>query len=269
MKEIIKVNEKALSTFSKTLALSNKMLASADHRAAEWFDTPEKRLEWWLDLEPQWKKAFSQAVFFQGKNGEIKSFLPTDTQLSYLFDLETLLVCGNGQFQHRNNRPDVNFKLTNLSGVENLTRLKRIECDFNGLIDSLEPLRHLKNLEVLWADNNKITDLSPLMELLNLKGLCVWNNQITSLEPLTTMFQITDLTLGLSGQGNPLESLRGLEYLANLRSLHIEACGISSLEPLRNCEKLDFLMARNNPIESLEPIEGLKIEYLNTDISKH
>ena len=268
MKEIIKVNEKALSSFSKTLALSNKMLASADHHPAEWFDTPEKRLEWWLDLEPQWKKAFSQAVFFENKKGEIKKFLPTDSQLVYLFELKTLLVCGSGNFKNRNNSANINFQLTNLNGVENLTNLTRIECDFNGLIESLEPVRHLKKLETLWADNNNVTDLSPLTELFNLRGLCVWNNQISSLAPLATMYQLTDLTLGLNGDGNPLASLKGLEEMVNLRRLYIENCGISSLEPLRNCAKLISLIAQQNPIESLEPIKGLKSLYrIRTDIS--
>ena len=82
------------------------------------------------------------------------------------------------------------------------------------------------------------------------------------------MYQLTDLTLGLNGDGNPLSSLKGLEEMVNLRRLYIENCGISSLEPLRNCAKLISLIAQQNPIESLEPIKGLKSLYrIRTDIS--
>ena len=39
----------------------NKLAEDGAHHPAEWFDTPEKRLQWWLDLEPQWRKAFNEA----------------------------------------------------------------------------------------------------------------------------------------------------------------------------------------------------------------
>ena len=182
--KIIRLDQQALARFDKTLALANQLIGEGEHQPAEWFDTPEKRLQWWLSLEPQWRKAFLEAVFQLRKLEHYEQYGPTDEELVFLFELKELDICGSGSFERRNNRPDISFQLTNLSGVKNLTRLRRIECDYNGQIESLEPLRHLANLEVLWCDNNNIESLEPLMGLSKLKGLCCWNNRITSLEPL-------------------------------------------------------------------------------------
>lgn len=257
-KSITKINFQALAQFEKTLELANQALEEGQHRPAEWFDTPAKRLQWWLDLEPQWRQAFNEAVFQKRRMENSRDYQPTDEELQFLFGLDTLMVCGTGAFKHRNNFPDISFQLTNLTGVQNLTNLRRIECDYNGQIDSLEPLRNLVNLRVLWCDNNRIEDLSPLMGLHNLTRLCCWNNRIRSLEPIATLLQLEDLTLGLYDQGNPLESITPLQYLTNLRHLHLNACRVKSLEPLGRLHRLEVLYAQKNDIESLAPILHLE-----------
>ena len=235
-KDIIKINDKALTSFNKMIQVGNDLAKSGEHCAADWFDTPEKRLEWWLDLEPQWRLAFAEAIFMQRKNNVRKNYQPTDKELIFLFETEKLYVCGNGKFRHRNNQPDISFQLTNLSGVKNLTNLTRIECDFNGKITSLEPLRHLVNLRVLWADNNKISDLSPLMELPNLERLCVWNNQIKNIEPVLSMLSLCELTIGLYDQGNPVETLAPLKYATKLQRLYLGRVDYVGLEELEGSE---------------------------------
>jgi len=231
-KDIIKINDQALASFNKMIQVGNDLAKSGEHRNAEWFDTPEKRREWWLDLEPQWRLAFSEAMFMQRKSKGKKDFQPTDEELVFLFENKKLYVCGTGKFKNRNNQPDISFQLTNLSGVKNLTNLTRIECDFNGQITSLEPLRHLVSLNVLWADNNKITDLSPLMELPNLERICIWNNQIKSIEPVLSMISLYELTIGLYNQGNPVETLAPLKYAINLKSLHLGRVDYVGLDEL-------------------------------------
>ena len=236
-KDIIKVNDQALTSFNKILQVGNDLAKSGEHRNAEWFDTPQKRLEWWLDLEPQWRLAFTEAIFM-AKNAENKNqYQPTDDELMFIFERTNLYICGTGEFKNRNNQPDITFQLTNLSGVKNLTNLTRLECDFNGEITSLEPLRHLVNLEVLWADNNKIVDLSPLMELPKLERLCIWNNQIRSIEPVLSMISLHELTLGLYDEGNPVETVAPLKYATTLQTLHI---GRGSYVGLEELDKVDF-----------------------------
>ena len=238
-KGIIKINDQALTNFNKILQVGNDLAKSGEHRNAAWFDTPEKRLTWWLDLEPQWRLAFTEAIFIKGKSTSKNKYRPTDEELFFIFKQEKLYVCGAGEFTNRNNRHKITFQLTNLSGVKNLTNLTRIECDYNGKISSLEPLRDLVNLEVLWADNNQIVDLSPLMELPKLTQLCIWNNQITSIEPVLSMISLHELTIGLYDQGNPVESLAPLKHAATLRRLYIGSADFVGLEDL---DGVDFII---------------------------
>ncbi len=255
----VRLDQKALARFDKALALASALIEEGEHRPAEWFDTPEKRLQWWLDLEPQWRKAFLEAVFQLRKLPNYENYQPTDKELAFLFGLRQLNVCGSGDFRNRNNPPDISFQLTNLTGVRNLTGLRRIECDFNGLIESLEPLRHLVNLEVLWCDNNRISSLEPLMGLGKLRGLCCWNNHITNLEPLAGLILLNDLTLGLYDEGNPLENVEPLRHLANLRTLNLNACGLRSLAPLEKLENLKWLEAPYNNLDTIPLFEGKDI----------
>lgn len=208
--DLIKVNKHALAGFNKLISLSDKLQQNQHHRA-EWFDTPAKRIQWWLDLEEQWRRAFCEAVFYKQT---VPTKVPADDQLQHLFELNSLSICGNMKAKGpRNNNADIDFQLTNLSGVKNLTNLKMIECDYNGLITSLEPLQYLDNLEVFWGDNNQIEDLSPLMALPNLRDLCVWNNQIKDLDPIKVMGNLKSFYLGLYGLGNPVESYEPIKSL--------------------------------------------------------
>jgi Leucine-rich repeat (LRR) protein len=262
--EIVRLNTNALSLFSKTLSLANQLQAEQEHRPAEWFDTPEKRIRWWLDLEPQWRKAFNEAVFFHKNMDDVDTYNPTDGELQYLFNIKNLDICGNGDgFTSRNNGADISFGLTNLTGVANLTNLKRIECDYNGAIESLEPLRHLTNLETLWCDNNKISDLSPLMVLSKLRCLCCWNNQIRNIEPLASLINLCDLTLGLYDEGNPIEDFSPLTSIIQLRHLYISGCGVESLAFLSACQNLSYVLASYNNLDEEDAnniLEGVRVQ---------
>jgi Leucine Rich repeats (2 copies) len=248
---LARLNTTALATFSKILDLANKAQDEQAFHEAAWFDTPEKRLQWWFDLEPQWRQAFNEAVFMRKEPKKSKKYTPKDKELVYLMHELTMLdMCGAGDyFGFRNNNPDISFQLTNLSGVANLTNLTRLEVDYNGLIESLEPLKNLKNLETLWCDNNQISDLSPLMGLHKLTDICCWNNQIRNLEPLASMIQIESLALGYVDSGNPIEDPSPIQYLLNLYSLQMGSCGLTDLAFLNNCTKLRYLEIRGNDID--------------------
>jgi Leucine-rich repeat (LRR) protein len=207
--QLIQLNSSALSRFNKTLDLAQQVVEENEFHNADWFDTPEKRLRWWMDLEPQWRRAFTKAVFFKHRNPE--RYQATDSELQMLFETEELYITGFGVFENRNNSYKINFQLTNLSGVTNLTNLTRIECDYNRFISSLEPLSQLHKLRTLWCDNNSITDLSPLMGLESLKSLCIWNNQITSLEPILSIPNLDNLVISMYRQGNPIEDMSPLD----------------------------------------------------------
>lgn len=239
MKDLVQINFGALAKLDQSLEAAGKLAEAAAFKPAEWFDTPEKRLSWWFELEPQWKKAFQQAVFFRRHSDG--SQVPDDRELQYLFHLDFLNIVGAGHFRNRNNSPSLDFQLTNLNGVKNLTNLITIHADYNGHIESLEPLSRLDQLSELWCDNNNISDISPIAHLPNLTSLCCWNNNISDISPLTITGIIRDLNIGLYDQGNPISSWEPLRHLASLIKLDLCGCDISSLEPLEHCPKLRWL----------------------------
>ena len=143
--------------------------------------------------------------------------------LIHIFELEDLSLCGNWKSNaRRNNNADIDFCLTNLSGVKHLTNLTRLEVDYNGSITSIEPVRHLKNLEDFWFDNNKVVDLSPLMGMTSITSLSVWNNKITNIEALTTLPNLHSLTISLYGAGNPIENYEPLKDIFHLKWLYVQ-----------------------------------------------
>jgi hypothetical protein len=256
-KEIVRINPQALAIFNKTLELANKLQDENEHHDAEWFDTPEKRIQWWFDLEPQWRQAFVEAAFMYKRLKGKENYTPSDKELKHLFQMKQFEVCGEGEFENRNNYPVITFQLTNLTGLTNLTHLERVECDYNGQIESLEPLRHLKKLQTLWCDNNRISDLSPLIGLPYLTALCCWNNQISNIEALTAMPQLRDLTFGLYNQGNPIEDFSPIGQLSELRYLQLNACGVKNLNFLKPCKTLRHLTIMYNDIKSVKGYEHL------------
>ena len=229
--KLIKVNQNALESFGKLLNQSNELQAEQT-RDADWFDTPMKRMQWWMDLEAQWKEAFAQAVFHFTPS---VNKMPKDEELQFLFELDKLYVTGNGRKNDArvNNNATINFTLTNFSGVRHLTNLKRVEADYNTHIQSLEPLSNLANLEVLWFDNNSVKDLTPLMNLHKLNSLCFWNNEVSDLSPLMNMLSLTDVVTSLYGYGNPIESFEPLLKNMSLKTIMVKESEMGAIKEER------------------------------------
>lgn len=229
--KLIKVNQNALASFGKLLNQS-KELQAEQTRDADWFDTPLKRMHWWMDLEAQWKEAFSQSVFHFAPNS---NKMPNDEELQFLFELDELYITGNGRKNDArvNNNATINFTLTNFNGVRHLTNLKRVEADYNAHIQSLEPLNNLANLEVLWFDNNSVIDLTPLMNLHKLRSLCFWNNDVVDLSPLMNLLSLEEVVTGLYGYGNPIENFEPLLKNMTLKTIMVNEEHERSVKKIR------------------------------------
>ena len=127
--------------------------------------TLSARRKWWIALEPQWKMAFQSSVL-------IHTDTPSDDELDNIMSLTTFTCLGpTAQY------PTVNFELTNLSGVKELTELETLVLTHHNLTDvrGLEDLKYLKNLLV---SNNQITSLGGIENLKKLEQLNVQNNKI-------------------------------------------------------------------------------------------
>ena len=73
--------------------------------------TAEEGKAWWAALEPQWKKAYNQAMLGKGPVDDT----PSDK------DILDLFVCPNFRFAGpKAGRPNISFELTNLSGLANM-----------------------------------------------------------------------------------------------------------------------------------------------------
>jgi len=149
---------------------------------------------WWQQLELQWRHAFAEA--YRKQDAE-----PSEEEFLSFFSAPAIRFAGpTAPF------PNMNFELTNLSGITAFTQLQilvvthqQLETitevsELTGLtdlflignrIESLEGIERLTRLERLYVQENKIDSLLPIKDLINLKELHVNNNCLSSLDGLT------------------------------------------------------------------------------------
>lgn len=142
--------------------------------AAEAFNTPKKRMEWWNKLEGQWKKTFNATVLGLGEVQDA----PTDEQIQEIFDTPTIRVVGP-----RGMYPNVTFEVTNLSGVKHLTNLQFLMVTHGGLT-SLSGIEHLQKMVSLFVNSNKLTNINEVHYLNKLTSLYANANQLNSILPV-------------------------------------------------------------------------------------
>jgi phosphatidylserine/phosphatidylglycerophosphate/cardiolipin synthase-like enzyme len=83
-------------------------------KPAYWYNTQDKRTFWWDTLNDDWKKIFNESVLGNKHDNLLK---PNDTKIEKLFKLNRLDLT----FYEK-----TNVKITELSGIENLTNLQEV-----------------------------------------------------------------------------------------------------------------------------------------------
>ena len=142
--------------------------------------------------------------------------------------------------------------ITSLEPIKNLINLEILYCHYNE-IGSLDPIKNLINLKILHCYNNNIQSLDPIKNLINLKILCCSHNKIQSLDPIKNLINVDQLDCG----SNKIKLLEPIKNLINLEELGCSNNKIQSFEPLKNLTNLKGLYCSNNEIHSLEPINDL------------
>jgi hypothetical protein len=168
--------------------------------------TLSARRKWWISLESQWQLAFQSSVL-------IHTDTPTDHELDNMMSLTTFTCVGpTAQY------PNVNFELTNLSGLKHLSELETLVLTHHKLTDvtGLEGLKYLKNV---FLSNNEITSLRGIENLKKLEQLNVQNNKIESLLPVKLLTQLKELYVNF----NVLNSFEGVT-LAHSKCLKMFHC---------------------------------------------
>lgn len=176
---------------------------------------------WWKQLEPQWKQAFGISV--TGHTGE-----PTQTEVDKIFSTQAIRLAGpSAPF------PNLQFELTNLSG-----------------------LQHLTNLSIVIITHHKIDDIKLLSNLPELKSLFLFNNNITSLHGIEGLYKMEQLYV----QCNRISSIEQVELLINLKEFYINNNCITTLNGLteKHSDKLRMFVCRPN--EQLKQKEIIRAE---------
>ncbi|MCC6726575.1 MAG: leucine-rich repeat domain-containing protein [Saprospiraceae bacterium] len=168
-------------------------------------DTIQSHTEWWHSLEPQWQMAFNQVMLQRGPVTD----LPDEAGFAKIFEHKFLRFAGP-----RAPYPNMNFELTNLSGLAVFEDAEMISATFHQ-IKSMHEIAHIRGLKSLFLDNNQLVNLEGVEDMAELKELYVQANLLESLKPIE---KLTGLT-ALYCSDNKLINLDGLteDHSDNLR----------------------------------------------------
>lgn len=101
-------------------------------KPAHWYNTKDKRSFWWDTLNDNWKKIFNESALGNKHNNLLK---PNDTKIEKLFKLNRLDLT----YYER-----TKIKITELSGLENLTNLQ--EINLSGHIIKQDEIENILSL---------------------------------------------------------------------------------------------------------------------------
>ncbi len=126
-----------------------------------------------------------------------------------------------------------------------------------GNIRSLEDCAHMKNLQTLVLDRQRITDLSPL-EGLPLISVSLCDNEISDITPLAGCEYLRELYLDQT----ELEDLSQLAEFPQLNSLDISETRVTDLKPLEELP-LETLIAQQIEVKNAEALVKLPLKTLH------
>ena len=149
-----------------------------------------------------------------------------------------------------------NKNIFDLSPIAGLQDLITLDIGDNSVSD-LSPLAGLKNLDSINVTGNKISDLSPLEGLESLEEFLSWNNLFSDLSPLVKLTEMSLQKIDICG-GDPDISV--LKDAKNLKELYLRSCNVSDtdLAALAGLTNLTHLsIAENRNLSDLSHLAGL------------
>jgi len=161
-------------------------------------DTAQLRSDWYEGLEKQWKRVFNIIILKKEMNHE-----PDDDQLMYILETPTLRVVGP-----KGTNPNLDFELTNLSGLKHLKHLSLLVVT-NHHLRSLKGIEFLSQLDSLFVNHNQIQNIEAVAYLSSLSKLYCNDNKIESLAPLGTLYKLESLHVAY----NEIKNLKGLSEI--------------------------------------------------------
>ncbi|MFK7948323.1 MAG: hypothetical protein AB8G11_12100 [Saprospiraceae bacterium] len=167
---------------------------------------------WWYNLEEQWQVAFNQSVLSRGED----TSLPDEDQLRSLFKRKKIDIVGNGILFFGLNQ--LSIKLTNLSGLKELSQIEDLNISGHDLMD-LRGLEHFDNLEFLNCTSNQITTIEYILHLEKLKSLNLQDNSLFNLRDVEKLSNLTYLNCLYN---STLKSISKVGLLKNLETFKVD-----------------------------------------------
>ena len=158
-----------------------------------------------------------------------------------------------------------NNKLKTISGLDNLTQLRKLDLGANR-IRVIEGLDGLIHLEELWMGKNKIESISGLDKLTKLRRLDLQSNRLTKIEHLdpfhTTLEELYLAHNGITTEG----AAAGLTTMSfpELSIVDLSRNRLTSTEPFKNLKSLDELWISGNKIARFDDVVYVKDVNLDT-----
>ena len=188
--------------------------------------------------------------------------------ISNLTGLEAATELRRIEFRHNS--------ISDLSPLRGLTRLNNIKLRGNR-ITNVSPLAGLINVNWLGLEENEITDLSPLKGLIKLNGIGISDNPVSDVSPLASLISLEGIAAWQTpisdfstlaklpifrwigfGDDKSISTLPSLKGLKTLRRLEIHNSSISDLTPLTELTQLEWLSLIDNQISDITPLANLK-----------
>jgi len=191
-------------------------------------------------------------------------------------------------FMDKLKKLNINFKINDLTILEELDNLKELYITENSIIElsSLKNMRNLKVLNLGMYDkpynnyktttiddferalglheilkesrtnrlSNNIKDLSPLRNLENLVRLDFSNNIVSDLSPVSSLENLEVITF----RDNNISDITPLKHLDNLWVVGMDNNKISDISVLENMPNLRWVYLENNKVDDVSPLVNNK-----------
>ena len=146
----------------------------------------------------------------------------------------------------------LNYRLSDVSSLKNLTKLKVLDLDDNQILDAT-PLKDMTDLRNLDISSNQILDVTPLKNMTRLTGLDLDSNRISDISALKNITNLIYLDI----HDNEISDVMPLKNMTNMRKLELNDNEISDLTPLKNMTKLTVLELDGNRISDVTELKNL------------
>jgi internalin A len=163
----------------------------------------------------------------------------------------------------------INYKMSNVDGIQYFTNTKRLSLTHNQL-SSLEEISGLTKLEEITINENKITQLPDLSNFNNLKSIDASKNALSNAPnlPVTSSLMYLNLSqnnlssfpdlgnqqnltyLNLAGNIN-IKVIPKLPALLKLEEIHLYYCGLNEAPVISNLSNLKILNIGYNYLKTL------------------